>query len=267
MVERSIKLRENLATFRMERAALAARIEEHNRTLVRYGGDVNAYDTDLAAYKTSLADYAGRKADYESQTKTHNAEVADHNGQCTGAPLILTHAELNRFKADNFGPISANDGTLRFKDGFFEERNPARRENLVAFAAGKVFWNRMKSQRLADGQTLEAWFIAFSAANGSVIADMRLAKHNGDDLSAYGDLIDGPSQFGQVFRLNALQLAQPEGRGSRRTGSGSAANSAPGSLRSCAWTSDGRQSHVQDRCTSALLDRRRGIGIGAGLHG
>ena len=128
---------------------------------------------------------------------------------------IGSKAELNRFKADNFSPLTANGSTLRFKDGFFQEQ-PARRENLIAFEAGKVFWNSMKDRRLADGSTLESWFVAYSGARGYVIADMKAARHKGDDWSGLGDLIDAPSQFGHVFRAQALQLTRPGGRGSQQ---------------------------------------------------
>ena len=127
---------------------------------------------------------------------------------------IATKAELNRFKANNFGPLTANGSTLRLKDGFFQEQ-PARRENLIAFEAGKVFWNSMKDRRLADGSTLESWFIRYSGRHGSVIADMKVAKHKGDNFSGLGD-IDTPSQFGYMFRALALQLTRPAGRGTKQ---------------------------------------------------
>ncbi len=127
---------------------------------------------------------------------------------------IATKAELNRYKADNFGPMTANGSTLRVKDGFFQKGLP-RQENLIAFEGGKVFWNSMKDRRLADGTTLESWFIRYSGGHGSVIADMKVAKHKGDDFSGLGD-IDTPSQFGYMFRAQALQLTRPAGRGTQQ---------------------------------------------------
>lgn len=126
---------------------------------------------------------------------------------------IATRAELNRYKTDTFSPITANGSTLRFKDGFFQEQ-PARRENLIAFEAGKVFWNAMKERQVKDPAdpnrttTLEEWFSA--NANGRVIAEMKKAKHGGVDFSQLGD-IDAPSQFGYMFRTQALQIAPPGG--------------------------------------------------------
>jgi hypothetical protein len=121
---------------------------------------------------------------------------------------IEAQAEANRFKANNFGSISVNGSTLRFRDGFFQEK-PARRENLLAFEAGKAFWNSNKDRQLGDGKTLESWFFAYSAVHGSVITDMKVAKNQGgDDLSTLGDF-DAVSQFAYMFRAQALQLARP----------------------------------------------------------
>jgi len=119
-------------------------------------------------------------------------------------------AEKNRYKADNFSPITANGTTLRIKDGFFQEPK-ARRENLLAFEGGKVFWNAMKDQRLPDGATLESWFIQYASAHLGAIGEMKGAKHDGVDFSGLGDF-DTTSQFAYVFRTQALQIARPAGR-------------------------------------------------------
>ena len=128
---------------------------------------------------------------------------------------IATNPELDRFTADRFGPLTVSGSTLRFKDGFFEAQ-PAKRENLLAFESGKAFFHRMKDTRLADGSTLETWFNAYADGHGSVIADMKIAKHRGDNLAELGDLFDVSSRFGHMFRAQALQLERPPGYGTDR---------------------------------------------------
>ncbi|MBI2296297.1 MAG: hypothetical protein HYU76_09770, partial [Betaproteobacteria bacterium] len=55
---------------------------------------------------------------------------------------ITASAQLNRFKDNAFSPLTASGSVLRFKDGFFlGDITVANRENLIAFEAGKVFWN------------------------------------------------------------------------------------------------------------------------------
>jgi len=374
LADRSIDLRINLASFRMEQAAVAEALREQTGATARFGADLKNFRSDLTAFGVSLGEQKQRKADYDSQMAAHNREARDYTAQCIGRRLppaeyatcsawerrlsarkevldnlqaqvdsigdallqkqadllarhkalearrtaleerqaqlaeqtvrldargkqlaaeeskladwqralqpqwefeikhidewralldrfnarleaalnqvqappttppavtgfsgnwsdadkgavstaldaikdselrdwIVTHAELNRFKDDNFSPLTAFNSTLRFKDGFFGEK-PARQENLLAFEAGKVFWNQMKNRTLGSGQTLEAWFIAYSGGNASIIAEMRMAKHGGDDMSSYADLADAPSQFGHIFRASALRLERTSG--------------------------------------------------------
>lgn len=125
---------------------------------------------------------------------------------------ITGYVQLERFRRDDFGPITANGSTLRFKNGFFSNNlTGAKRENLLAFEAGKVFWNTMRHKRVKAGGTLEQWFIGYSSRHSSIIADMKTAAHKNVGLSELGD-IDTASQFAYVFRARALQLNKASDR-------------------------------------------------------
>jgi len=128
---------------------------------------------------------------------------------------IASVPQLNRYKNDNFDPVTANGTALRFKDDFFSDAktNPARRDNLIAFEGGKVFWNMMKDRPVAGGRTLEAWFKSYIDQHQTALSEMKAARHqNGqysESLSYISDFIDPASQFGQVFRAQALNLEKP----------------------------------------------------------
>jgi hypothetical protein len=124
---------------------------------------------------------------------------------------ISANVQFNRFKDNNFSPLTANDSVLRFKDDFFSRvTTDPTRENLIAFEAGKVFWISMKDKPVKGGKSLEAWFV-HSASGSSAIYDMREAKHRNEGFSGLGD-IDTASQFAYIFRAQALQLNKPKGQ-------------------------------------------------------
>ncbi|MBI4963710.1 MAG: hypothetical protein HY913_10590 [Desulfomonile tiedjei] len=107
--------------------------------------------------------------------------------------------------------ITADGTVLKFKGHFFQN-NPAKRDNLIAFEAGKVFWNRMKDRAVGDGRSLGRWFSDELAGNNSAIKAMQAARHGGDDLSELDDW-DTASQFAYVFRAQALGLKKPRHSG------------------------------------------------------
>jgi hypothetical protein len=124
---------------------------------------------------------------------------------------ISVNVQFNRFKDNNFSPLTAFDSTLRFKDDFFSGvTTDPRRENLIAFEAGKVFWIGMKDRPVEGFRSLEAWFI-HSVSGSSAIFDMKEAKHRNDGFSSLGD-IDTASQFAYIFRAQALRLSKPKGQ-------------------------------------------------------
>jgi hypothetical protein len=104
-----------------------------------------------------------------------------------------------------------DDGNLVFTEDFLTETKTTQ-ENLIAFESGKLFFTIMKDKSVKDGKTLEMWFMDFSGQHTPVISNMRWAKskEQNEDFPAVGDLIDHESQFGYIFRAQALQLNKPE---------------------------------------------------------
>lgn len=128
---------------------------------------------------------------------------------------ITRNVHFDRFTRDNFSPITANESTLRFKAGFFSsDLTDDGRESLLAFEAGKVFWNEMKSKAVKPGgETLEHWFANYG--HSSVTEEMKAAPHNKSKLSGLGDL-DTPSQFAYIFRAKAIKLDKPSDPSARQ---------------------------------------------------
>ncbi|MBI4962472.1 MAG: hypothetical protein HY913_04285 [Desulfomonile tiedjei] len=133
-------------------------------------------------------------------------------GNATGKPIHGSQPSEKKFVGipPDKG-IAADGGALKFKDHFFSH-SPAKRESLLAFEAGKVFWNIMKDKTVEDGQTLEQWFRHQWSGRETVIAEMKRARHKGEGLSDPRDIkrtIADPemnSQFACVFRAQALGL-------------------------------------------------------------
>jgi len=121
---------------------------------------------------------------------------------------IAGNVHFERFTRDNFSPITANESTLRFKAGFFSsDLTEDDRASLLAFEAGKVFWNEMKNRAVKPGgETLEHWFNNYG--HSSVTEEMQAAAHHKSKLSGLGDL-DTASQFGYIFRAKAIELDKP----------------------------------------------------------
>ncbi|MDI6891249.1 MAG: hypothetical protein QMC83_10005 [Thermodesulfovibrionales bacterium] len=123
---------------------------------------------------------------------------------------IAANAKFGRYKYDGVSPLSVSGSVLRFKDDFFSGViTDAKRENLVAFEAGKVFWNIMKDKPVEGDKTLERWFVDYVSRHSSVIWEMKRAKHKNEDFSGIGD-IDTTSQFAYIFRAQALKLDRPK---------------------------------------------------------
>ncbi|HRH97153.1 MAG TPA: hypothetical protein PLB55_14525 [Prosthecobacter sp.] len=107
--------------------------------------------------------------------------------------------------------ISANGTMLTFKDGFFDPRaSDVKRENLLAFEAGKVLWAVNMTSKVEQGRSLEDWFKDFLHKNPGLVEEMKAARHQGEGLSDLGDLADTQSQFAHVFRAKALGLGSKE---------------------------------------------------------
>ena len=121
---------------------------------------------------------------------------------------VTDRVRFERFTRDNFSPITAYESTLRFKAGFFSgDRTDDDRASLLAFEAGKVFWNEMKDKaKQPGGETLGHWF--YNYGHSSVIEEMKAAPHKTSKLSTLGDL-DTASQFAYVFRAKAITLNKP----------------------------------------------------------
>jgi len=120
---------------------------------------------------------------------------------------IAANMEFKRSKPDGVSPISASGSALKIKDDFFL-KTPGEQVNLLAFEAGKVFWNIVKGE-----QTLMNWWFSYDNKYHSVIAKMKRAKYGdrGEDLSKVSDpLFEHYSGFGYVFRAVVLPLDEPK---------------------------------------------------------
>lgn len=209
---RSIKKDSPLvAECRQSQASLQNAISQYTAGVRNFNSAVIAASTSIPAPLKKKQELVQDALGFTGKwNKKDKQLVTDTLGEVKDSELrdwIATKAELNRFKANNFSPLTASGSTLRFKDSFFQE-SPARRVNLITFEAGKVFWDKVKDRRLADGTTLHSWFLAFSGRNQSVIGDMKVAKHKGVGFSGLGDTGEY-SQFGYLFRAQALQLTRP----------------------------------------------------------
>lgn len=122
---------------------------------------------------------------------------------------IAANVQFNRSKPDGVSPLSVNGSVLNFKDDFFTKSTNAKRENLIAFEAGKAFWNSMKDKPVGEGKTLETWFIGYYGGHFSAIGDMHTAKHGNEDLPTT-DRLDAPSSFAHIFRAQVLQMNRPK---------------------------------------------------------
>lgn len=153
--------------------------------------------------------------DKEEKDKVHEALSGFKDGKLKN--WIAKNAEFNRDKTFSSIPrpaMGADKSVLNFNDDFFSNditnadgsrvKNPdARRENLIAFEGGKVFWNHMK-----DSQRDK--LIDLAKRHGSVISQMKAANHENENLKWLADYGDYQSMFAYVFRAKALQLDKPK---------------------------------------------------------
>jgi hypothetical protein len=103
---------------------------------------------------------------------------------------------------------------LKFRGVFFTDITDARRENLLAFEGGRVFWNLVKNKPLKTGGTVESWWNAFYGDHSS-IWEMKAAMHKGDALGELSDNDPG-AMMAYVFRAEALGLEKPADSAARR---------------------------------------------------
>jgi hypothetical protein len=107
--------------------------------------------------------------------------------------------------------ISANGTRLTFKDGFFDPRaTDTKRENLLAFEAGKVLWAARITSQVGQGRSLENWFTDYLHSHPGLDAELKATPHRGEALTDLGDLADPQSRFAHVFRATALGLGSPQ---------------------------------------------------------
>jgi hypothetical protein len=101
----------------------------------------------------------------------------------------------------------AGNATLVFtKDFFSRVKTNAGRDNLIAFEAGKAFWNN----KMAGNQTVVTWFSNYSVDHSSLISNLKNAELQ-KDLSFIKDPPgEVPSAFGYVFGAQALGLQLDE---------------------------------------------------------
>jgi len=189
---------------------LNLRVDAVNKKLVeRYAAFVKNAERFLGASVAHDSKWSG------IWDKKEKDKVQDSLGGLKDRELrnwIDANAEFDRAKPDGVSPLSAHGSVLRFKDDFFSgttKRDNGRRKNLIAFEAGKVFWNSMKDKPVGGGKTLELWFTGYVGGNFSVIGDMHKAKHGNEDLPT-SDRLDVSSSFAHIFRAQVLELDKPK---------------------------------------------------------
>jgi len=137
-------------------------------------------------------------AEKEVVNRAMNA-LADHRVR----NWMAKNVHFERDPPDNTSPISAGGTTLgdanklRVKDDFFSSvTTTARRENLLAFEAGKVFW-------VVNGLTYPV--------SKDVAGAMKTTLHppNGESLSGTFDP-DAASDFAHVFRAQGFRFRIPQ---------------------------------------------------------
>jgi hypothetical protein len=108
-------------------------------------------------------------------------------------------------------PWALNGSELMFTD-YFLSKSRADRENLVAFEAGKVFYERIKDRPVKEWGSFDAWFSHFASKNEALIEQMRSATHGDRNFVNLGlaDIADNRSSFAFIFRVQAFRL--PEGQ-------------------------------------------------------
>jgi astacin (peptidase family M12A) len=87
MEDRSMQLREDIATYNTDNAILNARIEEHNKTALAYGLDLTNWENEVAGYNTAYADFSSRLQTHNTAVADHNTQVAQYSQQCLNGPL------------------------------------------------------------------------------------------------------------------------------------------------------------------------------------
>ena len=131
--------------------------------------------------------------------------------------IVNVKWELSKRPTDkDFLSPWVGDSCLIFNERFLTETK-ATRENLVAFESGKLFFTIMKNKPVKDGNTLEIWWAKYSFWHSSMIAKMQYvkSKDQNEDLSMIRDF-DKESQFGYIFRVQALQLDKPKDKKERQ---------------------------------------------------
>jgi hypothetical protein len=145
-----------------------------------------------------------------------------------GANIVFNRADIS---ASPNLPISSNDmismsgSTLNFKNSFFSvsevkdidggkikgEGLNARRESLVAFEAGKAFYDTMENAPVGDGKNLSGWTDDYRGKQGSTISAMRTAQYRKDNFAgATNDVAKNHDVFGYLFRAELLKLDKPK---------------------------------------------------------
>jgi hypothetical protein len=124
---------------------------------------------------------------------------------------IAANVSFERWHRSDGGAVSANGLELKFRNKFFDRKtSDDRRDNLLAWEAGKVFLTAWQNTPLPEGGTLGTWFGGYSGGHATVIRDMRAVNHGKDNLNWVADP-DTFAAFADVFRAEALQIVPPKG--------------------------------------------------------
>jgi hypothetical protein len=165
------------------------------------------------AMRPPLSAIASWSGNWDKTEKTSAQHALGRFMDATLRNWIAANVQFKRVAPDGVSALSVAGSQLRFKDGFFaSSKTDAGRENLLAFEAGKAYWETMKDKPDEAGKTLQSWFMDLPA---SMFSSMKNAKHGGESLAWVADP-DSASQFSHVFRAQALQLDKPKDPQARR---------------------------------------------------
>ena len=148
-------------------------------------------------------------------SKSETAALAEALGRIDDPSLrtwmILHLSAFQRWHRDDGGQVSADGTGLKFRDAFFAPpMTDAMRDNLLAFEAGKSFWNATNAKALSDGRPMNVWFSGYFSEHAGLLSDMRHSTVRGANLGwvVDPDMISG---FADLFRAEALNMKPRKG--------------------------------------------------------
>jgi hypothetical protein len=162
---------------------------------------------------TDIADRLGPRLQ-GSWSKRETLVLAETLGRIDDPALrtwmIMHLSAFHRWPRDDGGQVSADGTGLKFRDSFFvPPMTDAMRDNLLAFEAGKSFWNATNAKMLADGRPMNVWFSSYFSGHAELLSDLRHSTVRGADLGWVVDP-DMVSGFADLFRAEALHMKLPK---------------------------------------------------------